>query len=244
MKIKSLQAMIKKEIVLLIIGLYFTINFAKGQSYGVKSLEGNKVNINLFYKSSSGMLTISYLRDTILINDYMSVDTVIVLNKMFLQISYVKRAGSNEDAMNLLLLYVYNGRLCQALHVNSLNTYDIRPNEYSLFKLRTTLSGHNVDTYRLTVNIYNEKSSKHTPKSNYKYNKIGVLTFDKKNKVFCSNYEHITGYYTFHNLIDKGNRKTYLKNDLPVVKIEKDKYYYIWGNWFTKNKSDFYSMLL
>lgn len=101
--------MVKKATILLLIGLYFTFNVAKAQSYKIKSFEGNKANINLCYKPSSGMLTISYLRHTLLINDYMSIDTVSVLNKVFLQITYVKRAGSNEDALNQLLLYVSKG---------------------------------------------------------------------------------------------------------------------------------------
>lgn len=234
-------------IVLLFIGFYFTFNSAKAQSYKIESFEGTAANIKLYYKPLSGMLTISYLRDTFLINDYMSVDTVKVLNKVFLQINYVKRAGSNEDAINQLLLYVSNGKLCQALHVNSLTTYDRRPNEYSLFKLGVTLGGHNVETYKLTLNIHNEKSSKQSPKSNYKYNKIEILAFDKKSKIFYNSYEYIIGDYTFHNLIKGGGVsrvKGSLKNDVPVVKIEKDKYYYINGNWYTKDKSDFYSMLL
>lgn len=237
--------MIKKTIVILLIGLYVTIGSAKAQSYKIESFEGNKANINLYYKPSSGMLTISYLRDTLLINNYMSVDTVNVLNKVFLQINYVKRAGSNEDAMNQLILYVSNGKLCQALHVNSLTTYDMRPSEYSLFKLRVTLGGHDATTYKLSLNIHNEKSSKRSPKSNYKYNKTEFLAFDKKNKAFYSNYEPTIGYYTFHNLNDNSSSsKKYIKGDIPVVKIEKDKYYYINGNWYTKDKSDFYSMLL
>lgn len=234
--------MIKNTIVLLLISLYVAVSSAKAQSYKIESFEGNKANINLYYKPSSGTLTISYLRDTLLINNYMSVDTVNVLNKVFLQINYVKRAGSNEDAMNQLILYVSNGKLCQALHVNSLTTYDMRPNEYSLFKIRMILGGHDVNTYKLSLSIHNEKSSKRSPKLNYKYNKTGFLAFDKKNKVFYSNYEPTMGYYTFHNLND--NSKKHIKSDIPVVKIETDKYYYINGNWYTKDKSDFYSMLL
>ncbi|WP_316837035.1 hypothetical protein [Pedobacter nutrimenti] len=177
----------------------------------------------------------------------MSVDTVKVLNKVFLQINYIKRAGSNEDAMNQLLLYVYNGKLCQALHVNTLRSYDIRPNEYSLFKLKVLLKGHDANTYRLTLHAHNEHSISSIPMSNYNYNKVGFLAFDKKNKVFYNSYEHIIGDYKFHNLINSGgisSVKGSLKNDVPVVKIEKDNYYYINGNWYTKEKSDFYSMLL
>ncbi len=237
----------KRKIITLLLSLFFTISGLKAQSYSVQSFDGHEAIIKLFYKPSSGMLTISYLRDTLLVNNYMTIDTVKVLNKMFLQISYVKRAGSNEDAMNQLWLYISKGKICQALHVNSLTTYDMRPSEYSLFKLRTILGGNDADKYKLTLNIHNENRSKHNPKLNHKYDKIEFLSFDKSKRIFFSSYEHITGGYTLHNLVNEGevnSVKCNLKNDVPVVKIEKDKYYYINGNWYTKDKCDFYSMLL
>jgi len=239
--------MIKKGTFLFLITLCFTVTAVKAQSYSIESFEGNKVKINLYYKPASGMLTISYSKDTLLVNNYMSVDEVKVLDKVFLQINYVKRAGSNQDFMKQLLLYVHNGKLYQALHANTLRTYDIRPSEYSLFKLKVLLTGHDADTYKLTLHVHNEHSISSNPKSNYNYNKVVFLTFDKKSKIFYNAYEHIIGDYTFHNLINDGgvsSVKGNLKNDVPVVKIEKDKYYYINGDWYTKDKSDFYSMLL
>lgn len=107
----------------------------------------------------------------------------------------------------------------------------MRPSEYSLFQLRVTLSGHDVNTYKLSLYIYKEKSSKRNLKSNYNYNKTEFLAFDKKNKAYYSNYETIIGYYKFHNLNANVSSKKYIKSDIPVVNIEKDKYYYIKGNW-------------
>lgn len=43
---------------------------------------------------------------------------------------------------------------------------------------------------------------------------------------FSNSYEHMVGHYVFYDLINKGVKK-YIKNDIPVVTIEKDKYYYI-----------------
>src|ERR1700744_1149977 len=111
--------MLKKIIFSVLIGIYIIIGYAKAQSYNIQSFEGNVASINMSYKPGSGILSISYLQDTLLINDYMSIDKVTVMGKQFLQISYVKRAGSNEDAMNQLILYTSNGKLHQALHVNS-----------------------------------------------------------------------------------------------------------------------------
>lgn len=234
----------EKRTFIFFITLCFIVKTGKAQSFNIKSFEGENSKVTLYYKPASGMLSISYLKDTLLINNYMSVEHVKVLNKVFLQIEYVKRAGSNQDFMKLLLLYVRNGKLYQALHVNSLRTYDIRPSEYSSFKLRTTLIGGNIETCKLRLNIHNENSSDLTPKSNYNYDKINILAFGKKDKAFYGNIETISGSYTFHNLNNSNTIKKYLKREVSVVKIEKDKYYYINGNWYTRDKSDFYSMLL
>lgn len=235
--------MLKPIIVFLLIftGIFISV---KAQTYSIKSFEGYDAKINLYYKPESGILSIGYLQDTISINDYLSVDTAIVLDKIFLLINYAKRAGSNEDAVNQILLYVLNGKLCQALHVNSLWNYDLRPSKYSLFKLGLKLSGHDVSTYKLTVNIHNEKRSARNPKSNYSYNKIKSLSFDKTKKIFYNSYEYVIGNYTFHNLNNKNSGKKYLESDVPVVNLGKDKYYYINGDWYTKDKTEFYSMLL
>lgn len=218
--------------------------FAKAQTYEIDSFEGKKSKINLSYQPASGRLTISYLKDTLVVNNYMSIDDVKVQNKKLLQISYVKRAGSNQDAMNQLWLCISNGQLKQALHINSLIMYDLRPSEYSLYKLGLTLSGTTTDSYQLKLNLHREETSKDNPKSNKKYDQSSHLLFDKQHKVFYSNYENITGTYTFHNLDYKGNGKKALKLTTPVITIEKDKYYYINGNWYTREKNSFYSMLL
>lgn len=233
-----------KLILVLLIKLLTTNNLARAQSYTIESFEGNKANVNLYYKPASGMLSICYLLDTLRIDDYMSVDYVKVLDKVFLQINYVKRGGSNEGFRNQILLYVSNGRLGQALHVSSYSNYDLRPAEYSLFKLRATLTGVDADSYKLTLQIHNENRSERRPKSNYSYDKTKFLSFDKKSKCFYSNYEHVAGSYTLHDLKNYSGEKRYLKNDVPVVIIEKDKYYYLNGDWFSQDKDHFYSMSL
>src|SRR5437764_824757 len=102
--------MIKKVAFLLIIGLYTIITSANAQSYMIKSLEGKNSKVVLFYKEASGILMINYLKDTLLINNYMAVDTVKILDKVFLQIVYAKRSGSNEDIVNELWLYVIHDK--------------------------------------------------------------------------------------------------------------------------------------
>jgi hypothetical protein len=125
--------MIKGTTFLLLLSFHLISETAKAQSYNVESLDRTEENINL-YCEPNGILAISHLQDTLLINDFMSVDTIEVLSQVFLKITYAKRAGSNEDFANQLLLCVSNGRLCQALHIDALTTYDMRPKEYSLFR--------------------------------------------------------------------------------------------------------------
>lgn len=234
----------KKTTLFLLFGLSFTINTAKGQSYQIQTFEGKNANIRLLYKPGTGILSIGYLHDSIFINNYVSVNRVKVLNNVFLEIDYAKRAGSNEDASNKLLLYVRNGKLHQPLHIASFTSYDMRPNEYSLFKLKGTLLGQNIKTYKLKLNIHSENSSADKPKANYKYDKIKCLSYDQKIGVFYNRYEHVEGTYAFHNLDNKKDQKIYIKNNIPIIIIEKDKYYYLNGEWFTKEKNNFYSFML
>lgn len=236
--------MTKNIIVLVILSLNLMVGRAQSEIFNVESFDGNKASIGLFYKEASGILAINYLQDTLLIDDYLSVDTVEVLDKVFLLVKYSKRAGSNEDSRNQLLLYVFNGKLCQALHIHSLWNYDMRPKEYSLYKLRAKLSGQDANTYKLAINLHCENRSSSNPASNYNYNKIISLSFDKKNRVFYSRYEHVKGYYNFFELSENSTKNKYITNDVPVVGIGKYKYYYINGNWYAKYKSDFNSMLL
>jgi len=242
--------MIRKTILLLLVGLYSLTNFASAQSYTIESFDGKKENIKLYYESASGILTISCLGDTLVIDNYLAADSVKVLNKKFLQINYAKRGGSNEGFGNLLLLHIAQEKLCQTLHVNAYTNYDFRNvshmkgslNEYYLFKVKSTLTGNNNDTYKLKLNIHNEQRSDTNRKLNHNYNRIELLSFDKKREVFFSAYEHLNGYYMFHQSKDNGEEKKYKEMDVPVVTIEKDHYYFIEGEWYTKENDNFYSM--
>jgi hypothetical protein len=243
--------MIRKAILLSLIGLFCLTNLANAQSYSIKSLDGKEEKIKLYYAPASGMLTISCLRNTLMIDNYLAVDSVKVLNKIFLQINYAKRGGSNEGFGNQLLLHINKGKLCQTLHVNSYTNYDFRntrhvkgsPNEYYLFKLIATLTGNNKDNYKLRLTIHNEQKSDTNRTLNHNYNRTEFLAFDKKREVFFSAYEYLKGYYLFHqSKEDKGGDKKYKEMDVPVVNIEKDHYYFIDGDWYTKGKENFYSI--
>jgi hypothetical protein len=243
---------IRKAILLSLLGLCCLTTFANAQSYNIESFDEKKESIKLYYKPASGTLTINCLGDTLIIDNYLAVDSVKVLNKVFLQINYAKRGGSNEGFGNQLLLHIAKGKLCQTLHVNAYTNYDLRntghikgsPNEYYLFKLKAKLTGLNIDTYKLRLNIHNEQKSDTNRKLNHNYNRIELLSFDRKREVFFSTYEHLMGNYLFHQSKDNAGKKKYKEMDVPVVNIEKDHYYFIDGEWYTKEKGNFYSMAL
>jgi len=236
----------KNKILILFVTLSFIINTGKGQSYTVTSLAGKKSKISLYYKPASGTLRVSHLKDTLYITNYMSLEHVRLMNNVFLSIEYVKRVGSNQDAMRLLFLYIQNGKLCQALHVNSLKIYDLRPSEYESFRLKSTLIGANAESYKLQLNIHDEKNSKLATEPNYKYDKTNILAFDNKNYTFYNGLETLAGTYTLNESDANGEvkkiSKKYVKKVVPTIKIRDDKYYNIDHKWYTKAKTDFYAM--
>lgn len=219
------------------LSFFLISNTAAAQVYTIESPDGARENITLYYKPASGALTISHQRDTLLIKDFSSVDTVEVLGGRFLKISYTKRGGSNEGFGSQLILSVFQVRLCQSLHIDTYMNFDIRPKEYSLFRATTTLTGKKAETYRLLLNIHKERN-------NFSYNSTKTLAFDNKDNIFYNTHEKLSGYYRFHDSDKDAIQKRYLAKDVPVVTIGKDKYYYIDRDWYTKDKSNFYSMML
>lgn len=180
----------KKLLFLLLFGIRLMVCYGQTESYNLETLEGNKATIHLTHNGGTEVLAISYLNDTILIKDYWSTDTVEVLNKVFLRVKYAVRMGSNEGRAKDLIVCVAENKLHESLHVESYSNYDFRPDEYHLYELRLELTGHDEDTYKLTLHIHSEKRSKRTPAANYNTRKTAVLKFDKKNKVFFNSTWH------------------------------------------------------
>src|SRR5947208_2385807 len=109
----------QKLILFFLIGICFLSKNANSQTYSIESFQGLKTSIVLYYKPFSGRLRITALHDTLWIEDFIVVDTVKISGKRFLEINYIKRAGSNQGRGNTLLLCVNNGKLCQSMHVLS-----------------------------------------------------------------------------------------------------------------------------
>ncbi|TDX00994.1 hypothetical protein [Dinghuibacter silviterrae] len=174
---------------------------ANAQTYSLQSLDGAKVQIELTYKRS---LRISCAGNTIHVADFWALDTVEILNNRFLQISYAKRAGSNEGLRYLLLLCVHHNKLIQAMHIRSFSEYDLRPHTYQLFQVKTHLSGSG----GLRLDIHNENRSPGKPSTHD--NRQLTLRFDPGLDVFYSGHE---------------------KTGVPVITIGAARYYYRNGEW-------------
>lgn len=238
----------KRRIILLsllmaICSLHDTIS---AQTYSLQSFEGAKVQINLTYKPSHGTLAIGCLKDTLFLVDYMDIDNVKVLNSRFLQITYTKRAGSNEDLANMLLLCVDNNKLCQAMHIRSSSTYDMRNiyhikgnlSEYQLFKVKAKLLGNSKNTYKLNLNIHDESSSERNPKTNHNYNKQIMLSFDPGQNIFYSARQAISKSFTVYDPKTQQTIKRDVNGTVPVITLGKSNYYYVKDEWYEKGSND------
>ncbi|WEK19294.1 MAG: hypothetical protein P0Y49_21190 [Candidatus Pedobacter colombiensis] len=242
MKIK--RGLILLFLLMTVCSLYNTTN---AQTYSLQSLEGAKVRVNLLYKPSLGTLAISYLKDTLLLVDYMDINNVKVLNNRFLQITYAKRAGSNEDLENMLLLCVDNKKLCQAMHIRSGSTYDMRNiqhikgnlSEYQLFKVKVRLFGNGKNNYKLNLSIHDESTSERTPKTNHNYNKQVILSFDPNQDIFYSTRQSISKTFTVYDPKIQQTIKQDVNGVVPVITLDKSNYYYVKGEWYEQGIKDY-----
>lgn len=239
MEFKHNLQVIKK--LLLILCLSFISNMASAQTYRLLGPDGKTALVSLFQKPASEQLLITYLSDTLQLNDFWSLDTVSVQGNAFLKIDYAIRVGSNQGRANQLWLFVDHGKLRQALHVNSMSDVDVRPREYHLFSLKSALKGSNVSTYQLRLKLHDVSWSPTRRKVNK--NESTVLHFDLKHRCFYSYFKKLKGVYSIHNANGKHPIKVYSSQTVPVVDLIKTRYYYINGGWYTMYKNEYYDML-
>jgi len=183
------------------------------QTYTIRSFEGIQVDVNFYYRPGSEKLVISCLQDTLVLDDYWAMDTVKILDRVFLQLNYSRRGGSNEGFGSLILLYFSNGRLGEALNIESYSNWDMRPANYLLFTVDAQLTGHDVDSYQLKLTIHDERRSKLQPRLDNRLDKVENLSFDKRSRCFYSHLDPLRGV------------------TVPVVTILKNTYSYVNGHW-------------
>jgi hypothetical protein len=212
--------------------LYFSDNNVIAQTYSVESFQGVKTKIKLYYKPFSGILRITCLKDTFFINNYMALEDVRLLNNKFLKITYVERAGSNMDRMNVLLLCIDSSKLFESMHIMSFNTFETG-DEHMLFTVKIKFAGNNKGTYKIEAIIHDESKSKMHPEKNHSYNKKTSLSFDSSHNVFYNSRKDESGYLV-DNPWEKVPVKHFISGTFPAIIIDKDEYYYMNGTWCEK----------
>jgi hypothetical protein len=227
----------------LLSGLFFSK--ACAQTYQVQSFDGAPSHVRVVQRPSEQGLAISCLRDTLILADCWALDQVKVLNKQFLQITYAIRAGSNEGLGSTLLLCVNQGKLRQALKVESYRNYDMRNlahipgnvDEYELFQIQTQLLGTTSKTYKLKLIIHDESRSKTTPATNHLSTKQVVLSFDASRQLFYTRQEKVTS--RIYVLDPKTDKVIALKEKdlVPVIALPTSTYYFVKGEWFAQFSS-------
>ena len=227
---------------------FFTVGNVKAQTYNIESFDGMHTKIKLYYKPLSNVLTISCQNDTIFLDsNFLILEKVQLLNKFFLEITYHCIAGSDEDILNTMLLCINKNKIRQAMHVQSLLTYEIgeinpktgHPNEYQLFKLNMQLAGNSKEDYKLNLIIHDENISKQEPKNNHNHHKRIALTFDPKQNIFYSTHENLAKSFTILNPKTQLSVKKNIKRIIPVTKINDVDYYYLDEEWYEKGNGDY-----
>jgi hypothetical protein len=206
----------------------------------LQSFDGVPSQVRVIQQPSPQGLAISCLRDTLLLNECWALGQVKVLNRQFLQITYALRAGSNEGLGITLVLCVNQGKLRQALKIESYRNYDLRnlthiagnPDEYELYQVQTQLLGTTSKTYKINLTIHDESRSQITPATNHLSTKQVVVRFDASRQLFYTKQEKVTP--RLHVWDPKKERVMALRSKelVPVVTLPTSTYYFIKGKWF------------
>ncbi|WP_342648494.1 hypothetical protein [Mucilaginibacter sp. CSA2-8R] len=229
-----------RVLLLLALLLPIVISQTNAQTIKILSVQGKPAFIKLNHPSATETLSITSSKDTITLNNFWSLDTVLAQGKIFLKIDYAVRVGSNNSSGYQLWLFVDNGRLKQALHINSFRKSDYGHTDYSRFKANTSLTGDNATNYRLILNMKNKE--RHPGKAPFEINKVQQLIFSIKRRSFYDELIQFRGEYIFNAINSKKNESHFINQAVPVVNVLKDRYYFINGNWYTRYKGTFYTM--
>ncbi|MDE3212330.1 MAG: hypothetical protein KGM98_03780 [Bacteroidota bacterium] len=163
---------------------------------------------------------------------------------------YDKRAGSNEDLMNLILLCTNAGRIYQAFHgqyfsriyandhFNSGSESWNSSNRNEFYKLAIILSGNDQNNYKLSVNIYDRKSLDKNSKSRYSNKEHVILHFDKNHKIFSNGTKQLKGNYSVFDPRLGKEVKRYYSITCPIIILGTYTYCYIEGEWYVISNDD------
>jgi hypothetical protein len=145
------------------------------KAYTIKSLDGLPRKIHIIPDYGNRALRISFLNDTISVNDYWDVPPEVhILNKNFLTVKYEVRGGSGLGLGNIIVLCIKGNRLYEAMHVLRYS-HSEGAGEIKDYRIKPILIGNSGKTYRLNVNIHDVSCSKYDPLSNFNYQNLSIL---------------------------------------------------------------------
>lgn len=231
--------------------LIFTFSFsqAKAKTYVMKSLEGERVVINLTDTLSGRVLVVSCSIDTLFLNEYIGkIESVQVLKEHFLQIVYDVRGGSGVNLRNTAVLSVSKGKINPSLLIDSY-AYSISPdkNNTSLldregfYSIKLNMKGENKANYKLLAAILDKQTSKSDLKENYVHNSQIALSFDTSRHIFYNKHVKLSKAISICNPKNFNTEINPLHVDeiVPVMDLGKNAVYnYINGEWYHQGFQD------
>lgn len=209
---------------------------AKAQSYDIKSLDGNNEKIKLTNKSNR-ILCVSNLKDTLFIDEYIATKEVRVLNDRFLQITYDTRGGSGLDLRNTLIISASKGKINVSLLVTSYAEL-VSADKNGLYWLKFNMVGNNSSTYKLTVKVHDQQTSKLHSEINHNKNDQVTLSFDADRNIFYTIRKDINKTFTINNTKTGQSGKQQIMGVLPVIELGRNNYYYIKDKWYGNGYDD------
>jgi hypothetical protein len=220
-----------------------------GQAFTVESLDGTKQLVEVMPLNYGATLTIKCANTAIHIGNINHLDTVHLLNKSFLLVTYSFRAGSGMQAAKTLVLSVRNQILYESLHINS--TFNEEFMDWSkptpalikasakktIHEAALNLTGNSIGTYELTIKFHDERKSVNKPKADYQHELTTVLTFDRNRNVFRSSEKNISQDFIIIGAKTKNETKKKINGAISIIKLGEEKYCYIGGEWYEWNSS-------
>lgn len=227
----------------LLVGIFISSSY--GQAFTIESFDGDKQLLHVASDESKRTLSIKCANDAIYIGGLNNLDTVQMLNKHFLMITYQLRTGVGMQELTTLIISINNHKLCESLHVVSLFREEFIDYDFSksqppstkasvktIYKVDLSLAGNNSANYKIRAKAHDERKSTDEPKGNYNNNQSINLTFDQTSNIFYSSREKASQYFTIRNAKTESEAKEYIKGTFPVVRLGNHKYYYKARQWY------------
>lgn len=235
-------------IITLFIGLI--INPSYGQTFTIESFDGDKQLLHVLSDENKRILSITTTKDAIYIGGLNNLDTVRMLNKHFLMVTYQPRTGTGMRELKALIISINNHKLCESLHVVSLFREEFidfsksqlpsaKVSVKTIYKIDLSLAGTNNTNYKIRAKFHNERKSIDEPKGNYNNNQIINLAFDQTSNIFYSSREKVLQHFTIRNAKTENEAKEYIKGTFPVVRLGNYKYYYKARQWYEWSEGNY-----